>query len=74
MAQCSLWILVTAREPPIQCRRRVWEADLRSGVCYSCHPRGREKSVERIVKQVLDRERGLDRRDMQPKWMPFDSR
>lgn len=74
MAQCKLWVLVSAKEPPTQCRRRVWEGDLRAGVCYSCHPRGREQFVERIVRQVLDRERDLDRRDMQPKRGPSGSR
>lgn len=54
MDQCVLTVLVTPGEAPIRCRRRVWEQDPGSRVCYSCHPRGRERTIEDAVRRVLD--------------------
>lgn len=53
MEQCVLTVLVAPGVDPIRCRRRVWEGDPNSGVCYSCHPRGREKVIEDTVRRML---------------------
>lgn len=51
--RCPLTVMVKRGEPPIRCRRRIWAADIVTGVCYACHPSGRELFVEAIVRRVL---------------------
>ena len=57
MNTCALTVLVKPGAEPIRCRRKVWEDDPASGVCYACHPRGRDQAIERVVRRVL-KERG----------------